>query len=88
MRIGLSGSALVAASALAVAAGFAAPSAQAQITPIGPNVNVSQKTGYDSECAVAINPANKDQMFVMCNTTGGGLFAARSDTRGASWTYP
>lgn len=88
MRIGLSGLALVAANVLAVAAGFAAPSAQAQITPIGPNVNVSQKTGDDNECAVAINPANKDQMFVMCNTTGAGLFAARSDTRGASWTYP
>jgi endonuclease YncB( thermonuclease family) len=50
--------------------------------------NLSQKSGNDSECAIAKNPANPNQLFVLCNTSGAGLFAARSTDGGVSWGYP
>ncbi|MGH9464935.1 MAG: sialidase family protein, partial [Thermoanaerobaculia bacterium] len=52
------------------------------------DLNTSKKTGNDPECAIAKNPANPLQLFVMCNTDGLGLFAARSTDGGASWIYP
>ncbi|MDH3523879.1 MAG: glycoside hydrolase [Acidobacteriota bacterium] len=61
--------------------------AGAQITA-GVDVNTSQKAGADSECAIAKNPTNKMQLFAACNTAGAGLFAARSDDLGNTWTYP
>jgi hypothetical protein len=59
----------------------------AQLTP-GTDVNSSQKSGDDNECAVSANPANPNQVFVACNTTGPGLFAARSTDGGVTWTFP
>jgi hypothetical protein len=53
------------------------------------DVNTSKITGDQSECAVAKNPTNKLQLFVLCNNNAGaGLFAARSTDGGANWTYP
>lgn len=54
----------------------------------GTDVNTSRKTGADSECAIAVNPANPNQLFNFCNTAGGGMFAARSTDAGATWIYP
>ncbi|MEZ5313994.1 MAG: sialidase family protein [Thermoanaerobaculia bacterium] len=50
--------------------------------------NTSKKTGSDAECAMAKNPVNPSQLFVFCNTSGPGLFAARSTDAGATWFYP
>ena len=61
--------------------------ARAQITG-GPDVNTSQKAGADAECAIAKNPTNKFELFAACNTSGAGLFAARSTDLGNTWTYP
>lgn len=62
--------------------------AQAQISG-GTDINLSKLSGDQSECAVAKNPANKLQIFVLCNNNAGaGLFAARSVNGGASWSYP
>ena len=53
------------------------------------DVNLSKMTGDQSECAVAKNPTNKLQLFVLCNNNAGaGLFAARSIDGGATWVYP
>jgi len=61
--------------------------ARAQVSG-GTDVNLSQKNGDDSECAIAKNPLNKLQLFVLCNTGGPGLFAARSTNGGVTWSYP
>lgn len=50
--------------------------------------NASRKAGNDNECAVAINPANRLQVFMSCNTSTAGLFAARSVNGGGSWIFP
>jgi len=50
-------------------------------------VNVSQKTGNQTEATIAIDPTNPDRLFVSSNdesTTG--LFTARSSNGGATWT--
>ncbi|MFI5394245.1 MAG: Ig-like domain repeat protein [Candidatus Binatia bacterium] len=52
------------------------------------DVNLSKMTGDQSECAVAKNPTNKLQLFVLCNNASAGLFAARSIDGGATWVYP
>ncbi len=59
----------------------------AQITGSA-DVNVSRLANYQNECAIAKNPTNKMQLFAACNNAGPGLFAARSDDLGATWTYP
>jgi len=64
-----------------------AGAARAQISGTTDN-DVSQKTGTDSECATAANPANPNQVFAFCNTTGAGMLAARSTDGGATWFYP
>lgn len=61
--------------------------ARAQMTQ-GADVNVSQLTNYQNECAIIANPSNKNQLFAACNNAAGGLFAARSNDRGVTWTYP
>jgi hypothetical protein len=51
--------------------------------------NVSQRPGSDSECAMAKNPANTQQLFAFCNAAGvPGLLAARSTDGGITWIYP
>src|SRR6476469_8364779 len=64
--------------ALVVSAAFLLASLPAQAQVVGgTDVNLSQKTGADSECAIAKDPTNKMR-----------LFAARSTNLGATWTYP
>lgn len=52
------------------------------------NVNVSTRTGNQTEATVAINPTNAQQIFVASNdeSTGQGVLAARSNNAGANWT--
>lgn len=50
--------------------------------------NVSQLLNYQNECAIAINPTNKNELFCACNNATGGLFFARSTDRGQTWVYP
>ena len=64
-----------------------AGSAHAQLTGAA-DVNISQKAGSDSECAVAKNPTNPLQLFTFCNTAGAGMLAARSTDGGVTWIYP
>jgi len=70
-----------------VAALLASASSHAQISS-NVDVDLSQKTGDDNECAISKNPSNKLQLFALCNNAGPGLFAARSTDGGATWTYP
>ena len=77
------------------AAALAGGLSVAAVTPTTPaaraqqvDVNTSQKTGDDNECAISKNPTNPAQLFVSCNTSTAGLFAARSTDGGATWTYP
>lgn len=72
---------------LAFAALALCASAHAQITA-GLDINTSQKAGGDSECSIAKNPANPQQLFASCNSAGAGIFAARSTDGGDTWTYP
>lgn len=66
----------------------AAPAARAQLTA-HTDIDLSQKPGDDSECAISKNPSNPNQLFAFCNVTSGpGLFAARSIDGGVTWTYP
>jgi hypothetical protein len=51
-----------------------------------PDVNTSQLTNYQNECAIIKNPTNKLQLFASCNNATGGLFAARSNDLGVTWT--
>lgn len=52
------------------------------------DLNASIKSGDDNECAIAQNPNNAMQLFMSCNTSSAGLFAARSVDGGTTWTYP
>lgn len=52
------------------------------------DVNTSQKGGGDNECAIAKDPSNPNRLFVSCNTSSAGLFAARSTDGGITWGYP
>jgi hypothetical protein len=51
----------------------------------GTDVNVSRKPGSDSECAIAKNPVNKVDLFIVCMTSSAGFFAASSQDGGESW---
>lgn len=62
-------------------------SARAQISS-GTDINLSQKAGSDTECAISKNPNNKLQLFAACNTSTAGLFAARSIDGGQTWIFP
>jgi len=58
----------IAALTLAGVALFALPApVRAQIVA-GPDLNTSQKTGDDTECSIAKNPANPQQLFAACNS--------------------
>lgn len=54
---------------------LAGSGARAQISG-AVDVNLSQKTGDDNECAISKNPSNKLQLFALCNTGGPRLVAA------------
>lgn len=77
-----------AAALLAGAAFVASPTPAGAQIAAGPDRNTSLKTGDDTECAIAKNPANPLQLFASCNSAGAGIFAARSTDGGDTWTYP
>jgi hypothetical protein len=78
---------LLPAAAFLAALCLSAAPAMAQLSGNTDN-DLSQKAGTDSECATAKNPSNPDQVFAFCNTTGSGMFAARSTDGGVTWFYP
>ncbi len=52
----------------------------------GTNVNLSRMAGSQTESAVAIDPTNPNNIFVLSNTTyGGGLFGSYSNDGGVTW---
>lgn len=53
---------------------------------VGPNLNLSQAAGNQYEAAVAINPNNNNQIFVVGRNETGGLTTARSSDGGVTWT--
>jgi hypothetical protein len=73
--------------AFAAAFLLAGSTAHAQLSG-GTDVNSSQKSNDDDECAISKNPTDPNQLFTSCNTSGPGLYAARSTDGGATWTYP
>ena len=75
------------AAALAVMLLLSSSATHGQVSG-GVDRNTSQMAQDQNECAIAKNPANKLQLFVMCNNVTGGLFAARSTDGGLTWTYP
>ena len=70
-----------------LASPMAAPRAVAQVVGESER-NVSEMADYQNECAIAVNPTNKNQLFAACNNSSGGLFFARSTDRGTNWVYP
>lgn len=72
--------------ALLTAAAVFAP-ATAQIAAEAER-NVSQMSNYQNECAIKVNPTNKNEVVAACNNSTGGLFYARSTDRGNTWTHP
>ena len=67
---------------------LARPAVHAQVSG-GTDRNMSKMAGNQNECSIAKNPANKLQLFALCNNPAGpGLFAARSTAGGLNWTYP
>jgi hypothetical protein len=59
---------------------------QATGQTIGPNRNLTKATGNQTEAAVAINPGNTNQIFVVSRNVVGGLYKARSSDGGVTWT--
>lgn len=53
---------------------------------IGPNLNLTKSAGNQFESAVAINPKNRDQIFIVSRNEPGGLYSARSSDGGVTWT--
>jgi len=53
---------------------------------VGPNLNLTKAAGNQYEPAVAINPANNNQIFLASRNEVGGLYTARSNDGGATWT--
>ena len=62
-----------------------APLAPMQLI-VGPNVNVSKRAGYEAEVAIAVNPANPQNVFVLSNTSGSSMFGGVSNDGGATWS--
>jgi hypothetical protein len=86
-RAKITSSLSLAAAVLATAFLLGSSAAQAQVVGTT-DINLSQKSGADSECAIAKNPLNKNQLFALCNTSGGGLFVSRSTNLGVTWGFP
>jgi hypothetical protein len=68
-----------------------AASAGAQLASLT-NVNVAKQVGDQTECAIAKNPADHSNLFILCNNDCAvgcrGLFAGRSIDYGHTWLYP
>src|SRR4051812_12943202 len=53
----------------------------------GLNLNLSKRSGNESEGTITIDPSNPNRIFIATNiSSGGGLFGAVSTNGGASWT--
>src|ERR1044072_3984999 len=79
---------LIAGVAAFSAALFLAPATvHAQLSGAVDN-DLSQKSGSDSEGATAKHPRHPNRVFAFCNTSGAGMFAARSTDGGVPWFYP
>lgn len=60
---------------------------------VGPNIDISQRTGAQSETAIAINPTNTQNLIAGANddtlaNANGGHFYAYSTDGGTTWTHP
>src|SRR5438105_15956826 len=69
--------------------GSIAPVARGQCVglSVGANVDVSRRSGNESESAIAIDPTNPNRMFILSNVDNGNfLFGAYSTNAGATWT--
>lgn len=65
-------------------AGWISPAIIAQTITIGPNVNINQTTGSQSETSIAINRTNTDVVAVAFNSSAGaGLYTTSNG--GSSW---
>ena len=65
----------------------AVPASAATVLTVGPNVNVSQAAGNQSEGSIAVDPTNPLHIFAFSNvTTAAALFAGVSTDGGATWT--
>ena len=53
---------------------------------VGPNLNLTKAAGNQNETAVAINPSDNNQAFVVSRNEVGGLYTARTRDGGATWT--
>ena len=53
---------------------------------VGPNVNVSKRSGYEAEVAIGVNPTNPQNLFVLSNTDGSFMFGGVSNDGGTTWT--
>jgi hypothetical protein len=60
--------------------------ADARAQTLGANLNLTRATGNQYEAAVAINPADSNQIFVVARNEVGGLYKALSADGGATWT--
>ena len=57
-----------------------------RVTSVGPNINVSKRTGHESETSIAINPTNSNNIVVTSNIgTGNGIFRAYTTNGGTTW---
>ena len=61
--------------------------AQPMASPIPQNVNVSQRSGNESEEAIAVNPTNPNNIVIVTNIAEGvsGMFASVSFDGGQTW---
>jgi hypothetical protein len=62
-----------------------APRISAADQTIGPNINLTAATGNQYEAAVAIDPNNRDHIFVVGRNEIGGLATARTADGGITW---
>lgn len=53
---------------------------------VGPNVNVSKRAGYEAEMAIAVNPANPQNIVIVSNTAGSAMLGGVSTDGGATWS--
>ena len=53
---------------------------------VGANRNLTKATGNQTEPAVAINPSDTNQLFVVSRNEVGGMYKARSSDGGVTWT--
>lgn len=65
---------------------YAFSSSTAGAQTVGPNVNLTKAVGNQYEPAVAIDPNNSNNIFIVARNETGGLWSARSSDGGATWT--